>query len=127
LITLKEIIDRLMKLTGWSQTALGERIGANQSMVSRMRGGGDWEQHWRVFGRLRALCRRYKIEVNGAGDDEDTEKQLEELVLDATNDDGKPGEVSKASPAANRGQKAGVSKHPPGPISPRKFRRGGRR
>lgn len=56
---LREVIDEILRLKkdeGWNQTILGDRIGMNQSMVSKMRYGPDWEMHWKVFWRLLAIC-----------------------------------------------------------------------
>ena len=54
---LREVIDSIMTAKEWDQTALGKEVGAPQSMVSRMRKGDDWEQHWQTFLKLLPLCK----------------------------------------------------------------------
>ena len=48
------VIDAIMQAESWNQTQFGERIGAQQSMVSRMIKGDEWEQHYLIF--LKLLC-----------------------------------------------------------------------
>jgi hypothetical protein len=55
-VKLKDVVDGTMKAKKWDQTALGKQLGATQSMVSRMRKGDDWEQHWQIFLKLLPLC-----------------------------------------------------------------------
>ena len=53
---LREVVDELMRRNKWSQTQLGERLGMNQSMVSKMRYGPDWQQHWEAFLAIMEMC-----------------------------------------------------------------------
>lgn len=59
---LREVIDDIMKAGKLDQTALGKKVGAIQSMVSRMRKGDDWEQHWQIFLKLLPLCKELGID-----------------------------------------------------------------
>ena len=60
-LKLGQVVDQVMKANSWDQTALGKRIGATQGMVSRMRKGDDWEQHWQIFLKLIPLA--FKINI----------------------------------------------------------------
>jgi len=61
---LRGVVDAVMQAKGWSQTQLGEKLGATQSMVSRMRNGEDWAQHWEIFLKLLPHC--VKLDLIGA-------------------------------------------------------------
>ena len=56
LMILRDVVDAGMAATKLNQTDFGAKIGAAQSMVSRMRKGDDWEEHWQIFLKLTALC-----------------------------------------------------------------------
>lgn len=57
-----EVVDAAMAATKTNQTTFGAKIGAAQSMVSRMRKGDDWEDHWQIFLSLTALCNELGID-----------------------------------------------------------------
>jgi len=69
---LGETVDQIMAAHGWDQTTFGAQIGARQSMVSRMRKGEDWEQHWQIFLKLLPLCRDLGIDPAGGIDSKAT-------------------------------------------------------
>ena len=77
-LKLGQVIDQVMKANSWDQTALGKRIGASQGMVSRMRKGEDWEQHWQIFLKLLPLAMEINVinlnELRSATDNDDQQK-----------------------------------------------------
>lgn len=62
-MTLKEAIDRTMNRMALNQTMLAERLDTNQSTVSKMRSGAEWEQHWQIFLKLADLCQMAAIDL----------------------------------------------------------------
>jgi hypothetical protein len=63
---LGDVLDRIMLAKGWNQTELGAQIGAPQDMVSRMRKGDDWEEHWQICVKLLPFC--LELDLLGARD-----------------------------------------------------------
>ena len=55
-VELSEILDGILQAKKLTQAELGERIGASQSVVSKMRSGSDWATHWRIFLKLLPMC-----------------------------------------------------------------------
>ena len=53
---LTEVLDKILQIKKLTQAELGERIGASQSVVSKMRTGSDWATHWQIFLKLLPLC-----------------------------------------------------------------------
>ena len=55
-LELSEALDKILEVKKLTQAELGERIGASQSVVSKMRTGSDWATHWHIFLKLLPLC-----------------------------------------------------------------------
>lgn len=52
---IRGVIDQILEVMDWRQEDLAAQIGTNQSMVSKMRWGPKWRDHWRHFYRLNKL------------------------------------------------------------------------
>ena len=94
-LKLGQVVDQVMKANSWDQTALGKRIGATQGMVSRMRKGDDWEQHWQIFLKLIPLA--FKINILNPNemlsmsdnDDQPKDEKLKSKNLQSQDESGK--------------------------------------